>query len=167
MTSQIDVSVNAPEAGTIKEFLVKEEDTVTVGQDLVKLELGGAPETKKEEAAEKPKGPAKVEKPQPSEPEKPKAPAAEKGATPRPEQTKAPSPKAEPQPVSAAPAAPGSREERRVGFRRSFFNSDAYLSSFIFSFLFLGENEPDAVANCGTSEAISKYGCLTHYFQRG
>lgn len=117
-TDKIDVSVNAPEAGTIKEFLVKEEDTVTVGQDLVKLELGGAPETKKEEAAEKPKEPAKVEKPQPSEPEKPKAPAAEKGAIPRLEQTKAPSPKAEPQPVSAAPAAPGSREERRVKMNR-------------------------------------------------
>ena len=40
---QIDVAVNAPEAGTIKEFLVNEEDTVTVGQDLVRIELGGAP----------------------------------------------------------------------------------------------------------------------------
>lgn len=42
-TDKIDVAVNAPEAGTIKEFLAKEDDTVTVGQDLVKLELGGAP----------------------------------------------------------------------------------------------------------------------------
>lgn len=33
--------MNAPAAGTIKEFLVKEEDTVTVGQDLLRLELGG------------------------------------------------------------------------------------------------------------------------------
>jgi 2-oxoglutarate dehydrogenase E2 component (dihydrolipoamide succinyltransferase) len=41
---QIDVAVNAPEAGTIKEFLANEEDTVTVGQDLVRLEPGGAPE---------------------------------------------------------------------------------------------------------------------------
>lgn len=36
--------MNAPEAGTIKEFLVNEEDTVTVGQDLLRLELGGPPE---------------------------------------------------------------------------------------------------------------------------
>ncbi|KJZ70443.1 Dihydrolipoyllysine-residue succinyltransferase component of 2-oxoglutarate dehydrogenase complex [Hirsutella minnesotensis 3608] len=42
-TDKIDVAVNAPEAGTIKEFLVSEEDTVTVGQDLVRIELGGAP----------------------------------------------------------------------------------------------------------------------------
>jgi len=41
---QIDVAVNAPEAGTIKEFLANEEDTVTVGQDLVRIEIGDAPE---------------------------------------------------------------------------------------------------------------------------
>ena len=34
------MAVNAPAVGTIKEFLVNEEDTVTVGQDLLKLELG-------------------------------------------------------------------------------------------------------------------------------
>lgn len=45
---QIDVAVNAPEAGTIKELLVSEEDTVTVGQDLLKMELGGAPSGGKE-----------------------------------------------------------------------------------------------------------------------
>lgn len=32
--------MNAPVAGTITKFLVNEEDTVTVGQDLLKLELG-------------------------------------------------------------------------------------------------------------------------------
>ncbi|KAG6016668.1 hypothetical protein E4U54_000769 [Claviceps lovelessii] len=42
-TDKIDVAVNAPESGFIKEFLVSEEDTVTVGQDLVRIELGGAP----------------------------------------------------------------------------------------------------------------------------
>ncbi|CAZ79649.1 unnamed protein product [Tuber melanosporum] len=53
-TDKIDVAVNAPEAGTITELLVEEEATVTVGQDLVKLELGGAPEESggKQEAAE-------------------------------------------------------------------------------------------------------------------
>ena len=35
--------MNAPEAGTIKEFLVNEEDTVTVGQDIVKMKLGTSP----------------------------------------------------------------------------------------------------------------------------
>jgi 2-oxoglutarate dehydrogenase E2 component (dihydrolipoamide succinyltransferase) len=55
-TDKIDVSVNAPEAGTIKEFLAKEEDTVTVGQDLVRLETGGsAPEGGAKEAKSEPK----------------------------------------------------------------------------------------------------------------
>ncbi|OLL22183.1 Dihydrolipoyllysine-residue succinyltransferase component of 2-oxoglutarate dehydrogenase complex, mitochondrial [Neolecta irregularis DAH-3] len=40
-TDKIDVSVNSPEAGTIKEHLAKEEDTVQVGQDLFRMELGG------------------------------------------------------------------------------------------------------------------------------
>lgn len=57
-TDKIDVAVNAPAAGTIKEFLASEEDTVTVGQDLVKLELGGEPGQKKETAKEEPKAPA-------------------------------------------------------------------------------------------------------------
>lgn len=39
---QIDVAVNAPEAGIVKEYLAEEEDTVTVGQELVKLEIGSA-----------------------------------------------------------------------------------------------------------------------------
>lgn len=50
-TDKIDVAVNAPEAGTIKEFLVKEEDTVTVGQDLVRLELGGSATTSEDKKA--------------------------------------------------------------------------------------------------------------------
>ena len=37
---QIDVSVNAPTAGTITEHLAGEEDTVTVGQDLFRIEPG-------------------------------------------------------------------------------------------------------------------------------
>jgi 2-oxoglutarate dehydrogenase E2 component (dihydrolipoamide succinyltransferase) len=65
---------------------VSEEDTVTVGQDLIKLELGGAPEGKKDEGAEKPKE---------SEPKKE-------------------SPK--PQGAAEAKPALGNREERRVCF---------------------------------------------------
>ncbi|KAJ5114590.1 Biotin/lipoyl attachment [Penicillium alfredii] len=122
-TDKIDVSVNAPESGTIKEFLVGEEDTVTVGQDLVKLELGGAPEGKKEtpekpkeDAAEKPKEPA----PAPSEPEKPKESQASKPAPPS-EKPKEPPVKADaskPQGATGAQPAFGSREERRVKMNR-------------------------------------------------
>lgn len=42
-TDKIDVTVNAPTSGTITETLANEEDTVTVGQDLFKMEPGEAP----------------------------------------------------------------------------------------------------------------------------
>lgn len=68
--AQIDVAVNAPEAGTIKEFLASEEDTVTVGQDLVKLELGGAPQSGEEEQGnQEPKAPASDEQATSSDPD--------------------------------------------------------------------------------------------------
>ncbi|CAP86186.1 2-oxoglutarate dehydrogenase complex E2 component [Penicillium rubens] len=119
-TDKIDVSVNAPESGTIKEFLVNEEDTVTVGQDLVKLELGAAPEGgKKDEGAEKPKEPEPKESepkkdasPAPAEAEKPKEPEPKKAAPPK------EAPKAESKPQAAEQPALGDREERRVKMNR-------------------------------------------------
>ncbi|KAN0082136.1 hypothetical protein V8E54_003434 [Elaphomyces granulatus] len=51
-TDKIDVSVNSPESGTIKELLVKEEDTVTVGQGIAKIELGTVGNTKDKGAEE-------------------------------------------------------------------------------------------------------------------
>lgn len=126
-STQIDVAVNAPGAGTIKEFLAKEEDTVAVDQELVKLELGGAPEGKKEQPAEKPAEKPEA-KPEEKPAEKPKEPAAEPKA-PEPEKPSPPPsgqqqpPKEaapqKPQPAAAKPEpaaqpAPGSREERRV-----------------------------------------------------
>ncbi|MCJ1378013.1 2-oxoglutarate dehydrogenase complex E2 component [Xylographa soralifera] len=69
-TDKIDVAVNAPEAGTIKEYLVNEEDTVTVGQDLVKMELGGEPQSgDKEKATSEPKSPASNAQETSSDPE--------------------------------------------------------------------------------------------------
>ncbi|KDQ58389.1 hypothetical protein JAAARDRAFT_34179 [Jaapia argillacea MUCL 33604] len=55
-TDKIDVSVNAPAAGTITELLASEEDTVTVGQDLFKFEPGeggAAPPAPKDETEPK------------------------------------------------------------------------------------------------------------------
>jgi 2-oxoglutarate dehydrogenase E2 component (dihydrolipoamide succinyltransferase) len=121
--TKIDVAVNAPEAGTIKEFLASEEDTVTVGQDLVRIELGGAPAGGKEEAVaskeqakEEPKAESKVAQ-EPAKTEN-KTQKNETSAAPEPKQaekpaTSKPTPK-ETQPHSA-PAPAGSREERRVG----------------------------------------------------
>ncbi|KAH7394106.1 dihydrolipoyllysine-residue succinyltransferase [Phaeosphaeria sp. MPI-PUGE-AT-0046c] len=141
-TDKIDVSVNAPEAGTIKEFLVNEEDTVTVGQDLVKLEAGGAPSGgKKEEGSQEPKEPASKDQETSSQPSGEQeqsssggqsAPKQEEKYTEAPKQESKPEPpkqEQKPQPPkqeskSAPPkdepkqAQPGSREERRVKMNR-------------------------------------------------
>jgi 2-oxoglutarate dehydrogenase E2 component (dihydrolipoamide succinyltransferase) len=133
-TFQIDVAVNAPEAGIIKELLANEEDTVTVGQDLVKLELGGSPGgAEKESASSEPKGAASSDQSTSSEPKPskkddsaPSTPAEEKKSEPpaqeqpknesAPKQTesKAEPKKTEPKPSSSVPTL-GNREERRVG----------------------------------------------------
>ena len=69
-TDKIDVSVNAPDAGTIKEFLAKEEDTVTVGQELVRLELGGSSTSSggSQEATSEPESPASKDQATASDP---------------------------------------------------------------------------------------------------
>ncbi|KAF2219933.1 hypothetical protein BDZ85DRAFT_267838 [Elsinoe ampelina] len=140
-TDKIDVAVNAPEAGTIKEFLVNEEDTVTVGQDLVKLELGGAPSGGgKDEAKSEPKEPASEkqetssqpdggkEKETPKEEKKPEPkqeeskPAQESKPAPPPQKESKPAPKKEdkpkPKPESEQGPFGGSREENRVKMNR-------------------------------------------------
>lgn len=126
------MAVNAPEAGTIKEFLVNEEDTVTVGQDIVRLELGGAPSSSKEqkqenaesqpESAAEPKAEPKSEEPKQAPPPSKPEPAKETPAAPQ----SASPPKPAAAPKSAAPAEEagsrssiGSREERRVCIRSS------------------------------------------------
>ncbi|KAK3496520.1 dihydrolipoamide succinyltransferase [Neurospora crassa] len=121
-TDKIDVAVNAPEAGTIKEFLVNEEDTVTVGQDIVRLELGGAPKeggaekpaaSESKEAAPKDSAPAPEKAPEPKKETKPAAAPA-----PTPAKKETPAPKQETTPAKEGPAALGNREERRVKMNR-------------------------------------------------
>ncbi|PVH71855.1 dihydrolipoamide succinyltransferase [Cadophora sp. DSE1049] len=123
-TDKIDVAVNAPEAGTIKEFLANEEDTVTVGQDLVRMELGGAPEGgDKEEASSEPKEPAPKEQSTSSDPEPSKKEESKPASSAPAPQEKKPEPKKESPPKqteSKSSAAPtlGNREERRVKMNR-------------------------------------------------
>ncbi|OAA73762.1 Dihydrolipoamide succinyltransferase [Cordyceps fumosorosea ARSEF 2679] len=128
-TDKIDVAVNATEAGTIKEFFVNEEDTVTVGQDLVRIEAGGSPTPKHEptpkaeeqaKPAVEPESSEKQKKPEPKHeakqetkpqaevatPAAPQRPAAEKSSTPSSAQT------------SDSGPTLGSREERRVKMNR-------------------------------------------------
>lgn len=127
-TDKIDVAVNAPEAGIIKEFLANEEDTVTVGQDLVRMEQGGAP-SGDEKASSEPKSPGSKEQPISSDPEPSKKelnaeptppPAQEK----KPEHKKVSPPpkqsdlkKTDSKPTNSGPTL-GSREERRVKMNR-------------------------------------------------
>ncbi|KAJ4348283.1 2-oxoglutarate dehydrogenase complex E2 component [Didymosphaeria variabile] len=134
-TDKIDVSVNAPEAGTIKEFLVNEEDTVEVGQDLVKLELGGAPSgSAKQEAKDEPKEPAPKEQETSSQPQGQQEQPNKEKPEPKKEESKPEPPKQESKPAPtqkpSSPkeqrssesepkqAAPGAREERRVKMNR-------------------------------------------------
>ncbi|KAK9485020.1 hypothetical protein V1527DRAFT_468386 [Lipomyces starkeyi] len=123
-TDKIDVAVNAPAAGVITELLAEEESTVTVGQDLFKIDTeasgssGSSSEvpkaTPKEEAA--PATPV-PEAPKPTTPEPPKAAAAPspKASAPTPPPPKAAEPA---QAKVAAPSPFGSREERRVKMNR-------------------------------------------------
>lgn len=134
-TDKIDVAVNAPAAGTIKEFLANEEDTVTVGQDLVKLEAGAAPEGGKQTAKEEPKSPAtdsqettsqpEGQKEEPKTPEPPKQeskpePPKQEQQKPKEEPKPAPKPEKKPEPKKeeSKPATPGSRGENRVKMNR-------------------------------------------------
>ena len=126
-TDKIDVAVNAPEAGIIKEFLVNEEDTVKVGQEIVKLEAGAAPAGGKKEASEEPKEAAPKEQETSSQPQgqqeqsQPEAPKEESKPEP-PKQEEKPKHESKPEPPKkeskpkdeSKPAIPGSREERRV-----------------------------------------------------
>jgi len=118
-TDKIDVAVNAPEAGVIKEFFVNEEDTVLVGQDLVRLEVGG--EKPAEAAKEQPK--AAAPEPKVEEKKVPEAPAPEPSKTaapaPAPPKQEAPaSPKPASKPAETPAVTLGNREERRVKMNR-------------------------------------------------
>ncbi|TDL13620.1 dihydrolipoyllysine-residue succinyltransferase 1 [Rickenella mellea] len=129
-TDKIDVSVNAPKAGKITELLAKEEDTVTVGQDLFKLEPGEGGSSSKpseEPAPQQEKQESSKEKTESAPP--PPAPKAEK--QPPPEQSKQPAPPApskesgkKPSQDSSKPAPPaqakafGNRNETRVKMSR-------------------------------------------------
>ncbi|PPQ79716.1 hypothetical protein CVT25_003286 [Psilocybe cyanescens] len=139
-TDKIDVSVNAPKAGTIVKLLANEEDTVVPGQDLFIIEEGEvsesstpAPPPPKEE-----KGPSETEsKPKPKDasepsdqqadkklppPPKPsdsdkKAPKAEKESSKESSKEKAPKKEKESAPAAPKPAV-GSRNETRVKMNR-------------------------------------------------
>jgi len=113
-TDKVDVAVNSPKAGTIVELYAKEEDTVAVGADLFKLELGDAPAggaPKKEES--------KKEAPKKEEPKKEVKKEEPKKETPKEAPSKpAPAPVAKPTSEPTSAPAAFSREERSVKMNR-------------------------------------------------
>ncbi|KIK00987.1 hypothetical protein K443DRAFT_678774 [Laccaria amethystina LaAM-08-1] len=127
-TDKIDVSVNAPQSGTIVKLLANEEDTVTVGQDLFVLEPGEVaasspppPEEEAAPAAEAPKETVEPAVPQPPPPsdtaKKPetKEPVKPKEEKPVKKEEKKKEDKSKP---AAAPRVAGSRNETRVKMNR-------------------------------------------------
>ncbi|KAI0836106.1 2-oxoacid dehydrogenase acyltransferase [Hypoxylon sp. FL0890] len=131
-TDKIDVAVNAPEAGVLKELLANEEDTVTVDQEIAKIEAGAAPaggekseagqEPPKKEEASTEARPAPSEgenKPEPSKPEPKPEPSKPQPPAPEPKKESAPK-QAQPAKDTSASTGPvlGSREERRVKMNR-------------------------------------------------
>lgn len=174
MSQKIDVAVNAPDSGTIKEFLVSEEDTVTVGQEIIRLELGGAPSggdkqssSGKDQSAQDSSEP----KPQPKEEKQPEPKPEKKDAPSKPEPPKQPEQKKPESKSSTAaettqsPAStssgPGSREERRV---KSQLSQEAALQKLITG---IGQDEPHASPYRRASQAIPEHCGLPHYIQRG
>ncbi|QRV76690.1 2-oxoglutarate dehydrogenase E2 component (dihydrolipoamide succinyltransferase) [Ceratobasidium sp. AG-Ba] len=131
-TDKIDVTVNAPMSGKIVELLFKEEDTVTVGADMFRIEPGEggaassseAPkEPPKEEAKEAPKEETKEKKDEGSTPvvSKPEPPKEESKPAPPPKEEKKSEKKEEGKENKEAPAprpAAGSRGETRVKMNR-------------------------------------------------
>jgi len=121
-TDKIDVPVNSPASGTIVETFANEDDTVTVGQDLFKLELGdgpaeGATPTKVDTQSPEPSAPpaakdAPTSQPQPPSPSPPKPVAKPAG----PSQPSKPVAVADRAPAPSSPY--GSRDERRVKMNR-------------------------------------------------
>lgn len=112
------MAVNAPEGGIIKEFMANEDDTVTVDQEIARIEPGEAPEGgAKPESKEPPKEEAASTEAKPAEPKQEENKPAPKQEEPK----SAPAPKKE-TPASKQDSKPakddgptlGSREERRV-----------------------------------------------------
>ena len=131
---QIDVTINAPKAGTIVEILAKEDETVAVGQDLYRLapgdggsssstskqSSGSQPEptaaendssarkaTTSSEVANKENEPKRPE-PKTTEPKQPKAASPSSGSSSKSSSSSSSGASSEPKPQ------PGNRTERRV-----------------------------------------------------
>ncbi|KAJ2262846.1 2-oxoglutarate dehydrogenase complex E2 component [Coemansia sp. RSA 376] len=122
-TDKVDIPVNSPVGGVIRELLAKEEDTVVVGQDLFKIEEGAVVEGGAAQSAPKAEEPSSSEPiaaaPKKSEPAAATPKEAAKPAAPK--EAAAPAPAKESKPAaSTSPVSfsTGERSERRVKMNR-------------------------------------------------
>lgn len=113
-TDKIDIEVNSPISGTITELLVEVEETVEVGQDLVKIDEGEAPAGGAKEEASKEEAPKEeASKEEAPKKEAPKKEAPKKEAA-KPKESKPKESKSE----STATFTSFSRNEERVKMNR-------------------------------------------------
>lgn len=118
-TDKIDVEVNAPVSGTITELLVAPEDTVEVGQEIIKIEEGAAPEGGAKEAPkEAPKEEAPKEEPKKEESAPKKEEPKKEAPAPKKEAPKSEPKKETPKSESSPSFTSFSRNEERVKMNR-------------------------------------------------
>lgn len=112
-TDKIDVAVNCPEGGVVREFFVSEGDTVTVGQDIARIETGaqaeGGASEKQQPAQEEYKEEPAQKKPEES------APKEETKVEEKPVQKKEDQAAPKPKPVQTAPPAAAASEPLQQG----------------------------------------------------
>lgn len=143
---------------------------MTVGQEIIRLELGGAPSGGAKEPS------SKNDSSQESSPESKPAPKEEKKPEPKPEQKEAPSKpepprqpeqkKPEPKPAAAetshsssgTSSGPGNREERRVQLHVCLEALHHKLT------VVTGQDEPHAPSYRRASQAVAKHRGLADYF---
>ncbi|CAE6457517.1 unnamed protein product [Rhizoctonia solani] len=87
-TDKIDVTVNAPMSGKIVELLFNEEDTVTVGADMFRIEPGEGGASSSSQPSKEEKKPEPAEESKPAEEESKPAPKEESEPAPPPKEEK-------------------------------------------------------------------------------
>lgn len=117
-TDKIDVSVNAPQAGTITALLATEGDTVTVGQEIAKLEPGEGGGGGAQEAKSESKEPASEDQPTSSDPE-PKKEEKKDDTPPPPKKEEKPAPSKE-EKKPAPPKQEKKAEDSKTGIDSPF-----------------------------------------------
>ena len=145
--------------------MVSEGDTVTVGQDVAKLETGEGGGGGKQEATTPAKEPPSSEQPAASDPEPkkeaPAPPKEEKKAPPPPPPSEdKPTSKKDEKKPEASPSGAGGRGETRVCLLPTRWKRNH-------SLIHAGENEPHATEDRRASQAVTKHSCISHNIQRG